>query len=404
MLGNNTSDYSATRSVASGSTTPSLSTYESVTPYGHVTPLPQQNNCFLNKYVSIKELGKGAYGSVLLAKRATPTNNPKQDPLQQQPYVAIKCQQITETIPSPVPSTTSTTSTSPPPNIIRERLNIPAAYIRELMVLQTMTRSCIKDSFPFLVQLLDHGKDVDRAYLVLEYCPSTLACSLREHSCFSMNWSAHITYQLTLTLAYLSIHGIMHRDMKPSNIMLQHTTPGNPPLIKLIDFGLARREWVPARPYSPAVQTVIYRAPEVFFQQEFPVGGGRAGKLYTSAIDVWSVACIFAECLTGKQLFKGESEIAVRQDIVELSTTTLGRPEENCFEFETLEIVGALHPGKSIKARFQRHCSEHPGFLALMEGMFEYSPKKRLTPSAILLHPFFASIKEHYERWVELVI
>lgn len=69
--------------------------------------------------------------------------------------------------------------------------------------------------------------------------------------------------------------------------------------MKLADFGLARSFGVPVRTYTHEVITLWYRAPEILL----------GGKLYSTPVDVWSMGCIFAEMVTRRPLFQGDSEI-----------------------------------------------------------------------------------------------
>lgn len=69
--------------------------------------------------------------------------------------------------------------------------------------------------------------------------------------------------------------------------------------IKIADFGLARAFGIPIRPYTHEVVTLWYRAPEVLL----------GSQKYSTPVDVWSVACIFAEMITKYPLFHGDSEI-----------------------------------------------------------------------------------------------
>ena len=67
--------------------------------------------------------------------------------------------------------------------------------------------------------------------------------------------------------------------------------------VKLADFGLARNFSLPLRAYTHEVVTLWYRAPEILL----------GGAIYTSAVDMWSVGCIFAELASGRPLFPGEA-------------------------------------------------------------------------------------------------
>lgn len=100
--------------------------------------------------------------------------------------------------------------------------------------------------------------------------------------------------QLFDGLAYLHSHRILHRDLKPQNILIDHE--GH---IKLADFGLSRCFMIPVRAYTHEVVTLWYRAPELLL----------GSKLYGPAVDVWSLACIMSEIVSKTALFPGDSEI-----------------------------------------------------------------------------------------------
>lgn len=100
--------------------------------------------------------------------------------------------------------------------------------------------------------------------------------------------------QLCSGIRYCHSHRILHRDLKPQNLLIDKD--GN---LKLADFGLARAFGVPLRTYTHEVVTLWYRAPEILL----------GGHQYSTGVDMWSVGCIFAEMATRKPLFPGDSEI-----------------------------------------------------------------------------------------------
>jgi cyclin-dependent kinase len=100
--------------------------------------------------------------------------------------------------------------------------------------------------------------------------------------------------QLCEGIRYCHSHRILHRDLKPQNLLINRE--GN---LKLADFGLARAFGVPLRTYTHEVVTLWYRAPEILL----------GGRQYSTGVDMWSVGCIFAEMCTRKPLFPGDSEI-----------------------------------------------------------------------------------------------
>lgn len=87
----------------------------------------------------------------------------------------------------------------------------------------------------------------------------------------------------------------MHRDIKPSNLLIGEDNK----TIKLADFGLARTFGLPLKTYTHEVVTLWYRAPEILL----------GAKIYSTAIDMWSLGCIFYELVHNKPLFQGKSEI-----------------------------------------------------------------------------------------------
>lgn len=88
-----------------------------------------------------------------------------------------------------------------------------------------------------------------------------------------------IIYQLLLSLEYCHANRVVHRDLKPQNILVERDTLR----VKLADFGLARLFKFPAREYTHEIITLWYRAPEVLLGTE----------VYFPTVDVWSVGCIF---------------------------------------------------------------------------------------------------------------
>lgn len=87
----------------------------------------------------------------------------------------------------------------------------------------------------------------------------------------------------------------MHRDLKPCNLLIGEDEK----TIKIADFGLAREFGLPLKTYTHEVVTLWYRAPEVLL----------GSRVYSTAIDMWSLGCIFFELVQGKPLFVGRSEI-----------------------------------------------------------------------------------------------
>jgi serine/threonine protein kinase len=101
-------------------------------------------------------------------------------------------------------------------------------------------------------------------------------------------------YQLLKGMDFCHARGIMHRDLKPQNLLVDKRG-----ILKLADFGLARAFMIPVRQYTHEVVTLWYRAPEILLGQ----------KTYAPAVDMWSIGTIFAEMVNQHPLWPGISEI-----------------------------------------------------------------------------------------------
>jgi cell division cycle 2-like protein len=101
-------------------------------------------------------------------------------------------------------------------------------------------------------------------------------------------------YQLLSAIAHLHRHWIVHRDIKTSNLLMT-----NRGLLKLADFGMARKFADPLGNMTQLVVTLWYRAPEILL----------GTKEYARAVDIWSVGCVFAELVRHEPIFPGTSEL-----------------------------------------------------------------------------------------------
>jgi mitogen-activated protein kinase 15 len=208
----------------------------------------------------------------------------------------------------------------------------------------------------------------------------------------------YIMYQLLNSLAFLHSGELLHRDVKPSNLLVNAECQ-----VKLADFGLARSvaalEAEEAAAAAAAggfggfaggpvltdyVATRWYRAPEIL------LGSTR----YTYAVDMWSAGCILAELLAGRPAFPGSSTLNQLDRILALT----GRPSEaelaSCGSPYASMLLDSLPPALAPPLPLaQRYPGAPPEALDLLARVLRFSPADRLTAEQALRHPYVAAFR-----------
>lgn len=250
---------------------------------------------------------------------------------------------------------------------------VPSTAIREISLLKEL-----KDDN--VVRLLDIVHADQKLYLVFEFLDVDLKRYMenanRNGNPISPDLVKKFTHQLSSGLLYCHSHRILHRDLKPQNLLIDKYDN-----LKLADFGLARAFGIPMRTYTHEVVTLWYRAPEVLL----------GSRHYATAIDMWSVGCIFAEMvMRGHPLFPGDSEI----DQIFKIFKVLGTPNE-----ETWPGVKQLPDYKSTFPHWSaQDLADHvptldDDGLDLLKLMLTYDTSKRISAKRTLKHPYFLGFK-----------
>jgi serine/threonine protein kinase len=121
--------------------------------------------------------------------------------------------------------------------------------------------------------------------------PQSLHDYIKTHSPLPLRKVQDFTRDLMRALAYLHRRRIMHRDVKPSNLLISDKG------LRLCDFGQAKIKLPQSHSHSPEISTLFYRAPEVLL----------GGKEYDEKVDMWAAGCVVGEMLLGEYLFKANS-------------------------------------------------------------------------------------------------
>uniref|UniRef100_H3AGI8 cyclin-dependent kinase n=1 Tax=Latimeria chalumnae TaxID=7897 RepID=H3AGI8_LATCH len=299
-----------------------------------------------------------------------------------------------------------------------ETEGVPSTAIREISLVKELNH-------PNIVELLDVIHREKKLYLVFEF----LSQDLKKYMDSSKSTRLPLPliksylYQLLLGVSYCHSHRVIHRDLKPQNLLINEIGD-----IKLADFGLARAFGVPLRTYTHEVVTLWYRAPEILL----------GCKYYSTAVDIWSIGCIFAEMflfcfvliccgtfkenkrflkktllnfvkieasqslklriflsplkITGRPLFPGDSEI----DQLFRIFRTLGTPNESVWP-------GVTHL-PDYKANFPQWCKQDVNTIVpslnadgkdLLTQLLQYDPNKRISAKAAISHRYFHDVRTH---------
>ncbi|CAH1793914.1 unnamed protein product [Owenia fusiformis] len=251
-----------------------------------------------------------------------------------------------------------------------EEEGVPSTAIREISLLKELVH-------PNIVGLEDVLMQENKLYLVFEFLSMDLKKyfdSIPSGQVMDSKLVMSYTYQILQGIVFCHKRRVLHRDLKPQNLLID-----NKGVIKLADFGLARAFGIPVRVYTHEVVTLWYRAPEVL------LGSPR----YSCPVDVWSIGCIFAEMVTKRPLFHGDSEIDQLFRIFRIMKT----PTE-----ETWPGVTSLPDYKPTFPNWKKNELQtavkqlNETGLDLLQKMLIYDPAKRISAKAALLHPYFDSL------------
>lgn len=248
---------------------------------------------------------------------------------------------------------------------------VPSTTLREISLLRDLNH-------PNIIRLRELVCDGTKIFAIFDYAREDLSAYIRRHRTdeegIGRQKSKVFLSQLLSSLEYCHANRVMHRDLKPANILV---TDGQ---IKLADFGLART-FTPgsSSALTHEVVTLWYRAPEIL------LGAGA----YTSAVDMWSVGCIFSEMLFGRPLFPGQSELGE----LFLIFRAMGTPTETSWpgvkklpHFQTIFPQWDARPARAIWRGLDcAYCCD------VLQKLLRCAPSARVTARELCRHPLFGA-------------
>ncbi|XP_047433123.1 cyclin-dependent kinase 15, partial [Mugil cephalus] len=250
---------------------------------------------------------------------------------------------------------------------------VPFTAIREASLLKRLKHANI-------VVLHDIVHTRETLTLVFEYMQTDLAQYMTQHPGGLHSHNVRIfMFQLLRGLFYIHSRRILHRDLKPQNLLISYLGE-----LKLADFGLARSKSIPCQTFSSEVVTLWYRPPDVLL----------GSTDYSTALDVWGAGCIFIEMLQGAPAFPGVTD---ETEQLQRIWAVLGVPSEDTWP--GLGLLPNHRPDwfphsepKPLRTVWKRLNQLPYKTEDLVQRMLMVVPSDRISAQEALQHPYFSTL------------
>ncbi|XP_025206383.1 cyclin-dependent-like kinase 5 [Melanaphis sacchari] len=289
----------------------------------------------MQKYEKLDKIGEGTYGTVFKAKNRETLE-----------IVALKRVRLDD-----------------------DDEGVPSSALREICLLKELKHKNI-------VRLYDVLHSDKKLVLVFEHCDQDLKKYFDSlNGEIDPNVVKSFMFQLLRGLAFCHSHNVLHRDLKPQNLLINKNGE-----LKLADFGLARAFGIPVKCYSAEVVTLWYRPPDVLF----------GAKLYTTSIDMWSAGCIFAELANaGRPLFPGSDVDDQLKRIFKLLGTPTDETWPNMTSLPDFKPMPMYQPNMTLVQVVPKSTTK---MRDLLQRLLVCNPSHRISAEQAMSHIYFTDI------------
>ncbi|XP_059479517.1 cyclin-dependent kinase 7 [Neocloeon triangulifer] len=249
---------------------------------------------------------------------------------------------------------------------IEAKDGINRTALREIKLLQELTHENV-------IGLLDVFGHKSNVSLVFDFMDTDMEILIKDSSIVLT--PANIKAYMVMTLQgleYLHMNWILHRDLKPNNLLLDSNG-----ILKIGDFGLAKFYGSPNRQYTHQVVTRWYRCPELLF----------GARLYGVGVDMWAVGCILAELLLRIPFLPGDTDLDQLTKIFQ----ALGTPTDESWPGLSQMpdyIVFKPQIGTPLRHIFTAAGDD---LIFLLEKLLSLSPLERYNCTQCLKLPYFTN-------------
>lgn len=264
---------------------------------------------------------------------------------------------------------------------IKRVIQDPRFRNRELNIMKDLAKLHHPNIVELISSFFTMGENASTISLnvVMEFVPETLYRCCRNY--FRNNTAPPqiilkvFMFQLIRSIACLHLKSVnvCHRDIKPHNVLVDEAAG----TLKLCDFGSAKN-LSPQESNVAYICSRFYRAPELIFGNQY----------YSTAVDVWSVGCIFAEMMIGQPVFRGEDSQEQLHAIVKI-LGSFSREELRVMQKNSSVKIQVVPDVKPVPWSEVVRTPQPREAFDLLSALLRYIPDERIKPMDALCHPYF---------------